>query len=191
MSKRSCDIIPVERSGKHVHLSRADIDVLFGKGFQLVPMRELSQRGQFASTSTVVINGTNGKSLVMRVVGPERDESQIELAKSDAIKLGLGAKIRSSGDHRDTASAVISRPGQDLVVMAPAIVPARHLHVPTGHPILERIGQRDRVAVEGVGDRGYVMFMVEVKVSDDGGLAVHLDDDEYNAFGVTTVTLKG
>ncbi|MCK5826494.1 MAG: phosphate propanoyltransferase [Desulfuromusa sp.] len=173
--------IPVELSARHVHLSAADVQKLFGK--ELTPVRELSQPGQFLSKERVRLIGPDGTLDNIAVLGPAREKTQVEISMSDARGLGLTPPIRQSGDTAGSAGLQIATELDNLTLEEGLIIAARHLHM---HPDdASRLGVKDKDLVRiRVGDiRAMVFEEVLVRVNENYRLAMHIDFDEGNACG--------
>jgi len=174
--------IVVGVSNRHVHLSKEDLEVLFGKGYQLTPVKDLRQPGQFAAKETVTIVGPKGAIENVRVLGPIRKETQVEISRTDAFKLGLNPPVRDSGDLDGTPGIVIVGPAGVVVKNRGVILAKRHIHM---HPKdAQHYGVKDkdivRVIVEK-GERRLIFDDVLVRVREDFALEFHVDTDEANA----------
>lgn len=175
--------ILVEVSARHIHLSREDIDILFGKDYQLQKERDLSQGDDFAAKEKLTVK-TDKASLSLRVVGKERQESQIELSRTDAINLGVGdLPLRTSG-HLDGVPKleVVGPQGKTSVS---AIVACRHLHLSPDVALEADLRDGDKTVVKIEGERKTIFENVVVRVQNDYTPACHLDTDEGNACGLT------
>ncbi|HBT46881.1 MAG TPA: phosphate propanoyltransferase [Peptococcaceae bacterium] len=164
-----------------MHVSRADLEFLFGPGYRLKPYRELSQPGEYAAEETVTIVGPRGVIEGMRLLGPPREHSQIELAVTDTYRLGIKAPVRESGDLEGTPGIAVVGPRGALNLPRGVIVAARHIHM--GEADAVRWGLRDghRVRVLVSGERGLILHNVIIRVSPAARLELHLDTDEANA----------
>lgn len=181
MTKKEPGIV-VGVSNRHVHLSKEDLEVLFGKGYQLTPVKDLRQPGQFAAKETVTIVGPKGAIENVRVLGPIRKETQVEISRTDAFKLGLNPPVRDSGDLDGTPGIVIVGPAGVVVKNRGVILAKRHIHM---HPKdAQHYGVKDkdivRVIVEK-GERRLIFDDVLVRVREDFALEFHVDTDEANA----------
>lgn len=173
--------IPVGVSNRHVHLSHDDLIKLFGKDAQLTKFRDLSQPGQFASEQKVTLVGPGGAIENVRVLGPTRNKTQVEISVSDCFKLGVQAPIRDSGDLKGSAKITLVGPVGSVTINEGCIIAARHIHM---HPDdAKRFGVKngDRVNVKVSGPRGVVFYEVLVRVSKNFRLEMHVDIDEANA----------
>ena len=173
--------VPVEASGRHVHVTREQALALFGH--PLTPRRPLSQPGQYLAEERVKVVGPKGELTNVAVLGPERPEGQVEISLTDGKTLGIEPPIRQSGDVADTPGAVLEGPLGRVRLNNGVIAAQRHIHL---HPRdAENFGVRDKQIVElRVYSRRPVIFAdVLVRVREDFAAAVHLDYDEANACG--------
>lgn len=174
--------IVVGVSNRHVHLSREDVEILFGKDYQLTPIKELGQPGQFACQETVTIVGPKGSIENVRVLGPERKETQVEISLTDAYKLGLNPPVRDSGDLEGTPGITIIGPKGQVTKDRGVIIAKRHIHMHTSDA--EKFGVKDKDIVKVIvekGDRKLIFDDVLIRVSDKFALEFHVDTDEANA----------
>lgn len=176
--------IPAGVSNRHVHLSQRDLVQLFGADVKLTKMKELSQPGQFACEEKVRLAGPSGVIEGVRVLGPVRDRTQVEISAADGFKLGVKAPLRESGDLGGSAPVVLIGPAGIVSLPEGMIVAARHLHMPP--EAAARFGVRDksRVYVRAGGERGMIFAEVVVRVSPSYRLEFHVDLDEANAAGL-------
>lgn len=181
MPKKEPGIV-VGVSNRHVHLSKEDLEVLFGKGYQLTPVKDLRQPGQFAAKETVTIVGPKGAIENVRVLGPIRKETQVEISRTDAFKLGLNPPVRDSGDLDGTPGIVIVGPAGVVVKNKGVILAKRHIHM---HPKdAQHYGVKDKDIVKVIvekGERRLIFDDVLVRVREDFALEFHVDTDEANA----------
>lgn len=173
--------IPISASVRHVHLCRQDVETLFGAGHQLTPAKALSQPGQFACEETVTVCGPKGRLEHVRVLGPERRETQLEISRTDEFKLGVDAPIRASGQLEGTPGIRLEGPAGIVELEKGVIQAARHIHMTPADA--ERLGVEDRqwVMVRVGGERGIIFDDVLVRVKESYVLDMHLDTDEANA----------
>ena len=176
--------IPVALSNRHCHLSRADIEALFGPGAELHPQKPLSQPGQFAAQETVEVVGPKGSIPGVRVLGPARGDSQVELSITDGFVLGVPLPVRVSGDVQGTAGGHLIGPCGAVRLHQGLIVAARHIHVEPAHAAGAGLVDQQRVAVRALGKRGLIFEEVVVRISDKFKTEMHLDTDEGNAAAV-------
>ncbi|MBI2054029.1 MAG: phosphate propanoyltransferase [Candidatus Staskawiczbacteria bacterium] len=176
--------IPIETSGRHVHLAKKDLEKLFGKGHELKKMKKLFQPSDFAARETVDIEGENGRILKLRVIGPVRSRTQVELSKTDAIYLGITAPVRESGNIKETPGAVLRGPENKIRIKEGIINSQRHIHCSFARA--KKLGLKDRmmVSVETDGPVAVTFHNVLVRLGENYRLCVHLDTDEGNAAGI-------
>ncbi|MCL2421278.1 MAG: PduL/EutD family phosphate acyltransferase, partial [Defluviitaleaceae bacterium] len=152
--------VPVGVSARHIHLSRTHVDILFGKGYRLTRKKEL-MGGHYAANETVTIAGT-GTIEHVRVLGPERKQTQVEISATDSIKLGVKPPVRESGDLAGSASVAVIGPKGAVYLEVGCIIAARHIHMPPG--AVEGLKDGDVVSVRVQGSRGLVFDHVKVRV---------------------------
>ncbi|WP_352398198.1 phosphate propanoyltransferase [[Clostridium] aminophilum] len=173
--------IPIGVSNRHVHVSREDLDILYGKGYELTKKSDLGQPGQFAAEETVTVRGPKGEFKGVRILGPIRPESQVEISLADGFKLGVRAPITESGHLDGTPGLTLIGPKGTVEMPQGTIVALRHIHMTPADA--ERMGVKDKdiVDVETFGEREGVLGNVLVRVSDKFALEMHVDMDEANA----------
>jgi propanediol utilization protein len=176
--------IRVGVSNRHIHLSEADKAVLFGGDYKLTKLRDLSQPGQFVCGETVTLKGPKGAIGKVRVLGPERKQTQAEISQSDSIKLGVNAPLRESGDLADSAPITVIGPKGLLELGEGAIIALRHVHMSVSEA--KQFGVRDGqvVSVKAHTPRGGTLDNVLVRSGDAHSLELHIDTDEANALGI-------
>jgi len=178
------DKIPIEVSARHVHLSKNDLEKLFGSDYELKVFKQLTQPSDFAAKETVDIS-VGGKTIKsVRVVGPLRQKTQIEISKTDSFSLGVNPPIRLSGDLDESLGVKLIGPKGEVDLSEGLIVAKRHLHCATSEASELGIKNGDRVSVEVNSTRPVVFNEVLVRVRDDYSLCLHLDTDEGNAAGL-------
>ena len=171
----------VEGSARHAHLKREDVETLFGKGFTLSRVRELSQPGEFLTEEKVVLVGPKGKIERVSVLGPERKISQVEISLTDARTLGVKAPIRLSGDIAGSSPIRLEGPAGSVDLSEGCVVAKRHLHVTPDDAVKLGIAGRETIQVQTEGERGLIFGEISVRVSENFSTAVHIDYDEMNA----------
>lgn len=176
--------VPVGLSNRHLHVSKEHLEKLFGPGYELTEFKVLSQPGQYACEEKVDIVGPKGTLNGVRILGPVRKETQVEVLVADAYKLGLKVPVRDSGDLEGTPGVKLVGPKGEVDLDYGVIVAARHIHM---HPDdAKAFGvedfQRVKVRVEGM--RGLVFENVLIRVSPTYALDMHLDTEEGNAAGI-------
>lgn len=174
-------LIPVGISNRHVHLSRMDIDRLFGEGYQLTVLKQLSQIGQFAAKETVNVVGKRGVIEKVRVVGPARTETQIELSRTDCVKIGVEPVIRDSGELDDTPGVILIGPKGPIILDKGCIAPRAHIHLDPERAELLNLKDKDKVSMLIKGIKVVCYHDVLVRVSDTAVTEFHIDTDEANA----------
>lgn len=173
--------VPVGLSNRHIHLSQEHIDVLFGNGYELKKFKDLSQPGQYACEEKVDIVGKKGTLKGVRVLGPARPETQIEISLSDARTLGIDVPVKDSGDLDGSPGAKIIGPNGEVDIENGVIAAARHIHMHSTDAEKAGVKDKDEVSVIVGGKRGVIFNNVLVRVSDKYALEMHLDLDEGNA----------
>ena len=178
--------IPVEISAHHVHLSQGDVEKLFGPGHQLTPMHELSQPGQFACEEQVHLVGPKGRIAKVRVLGPTRKETQVEIAMTEQFKLGVQPPIRQSGDLTGTPGVTLEGPYGSTVIERGVICAQRHIHMTPEDAMRFHVRDNYVVRVRIEGERQLIFGDVVVRVNPGFRLAMHIDTDEGNAGNIQT-----
>ena len=177
--------IPVGISNRHIHLSREHVDILFGKGYELTKMKDLSQPGQFACKEQLTIVGPSMRAIEgVRVLGPERKKSQVEISRTDSFVLKVKPPVRESGDIAGSAPVTIIGPKGIVTLSEGCIIANRHIHMSIDEGA--RFGVRDGeyVDVELAGERRSLFYDVQIRVQKDFRLEMHIDTDDANAAGV-------
>jgi putative phosphotransacetylase len=173
--------VPIAVSNRHIHLSKEHVERLFGRNYQLNKWKDLSQPGQFASKETVTLIGPKGKLEKVRVLGPARGDTQIEISLFDGYTLGINPPIRDSGDIDGTPSVIIQGPRGQLKVDQGLICAARHIHMNPDDAAHFQVNNGQRVQVKVTGQRGVIFDNVLIRVSPKYKLEMHIDVDEANA----------
>ena len=177
--------LTVHASARHMHLSRVDLEELFGPGYELTADRPLFQEGNFAAKETVTLVGPRSRLISnLRVLGPLRSQSQVELAFTDAISLGLDIPIRLSGDIAGTPGAHIMGPRGVIKLKEGVIRAAIHVHMNPGEAAHFGVKQGDLMKLRVGGAAGITFNRVHVRVDERSKLNVHMDTDEANACGL-------
>lgn len=186
VSDKEEDNIPVGISNRHIHLSQADLEACFGLGYELTPIKDLSQPGQYACKETMTICGPKGAIEKVRILGPVRKATQIELLSADNFKLGVKAPVRLSGELKNSAPLTIIGPKGSVGLAEGAIVAQRHIHMNAEDA--ERLGVHDGeiVSIETEGCRGGVYRNVIIRANNTSALDCHIDTEEANAMGITS-----
>ena len=186
--KNDTDYIPVGISNRHTHLSQADLNALFGEGYQLAKMKDLSQTGQYACKETVTICGPNGAIEKVRILGPVRDMTQVEILQGDCYKLGVTTEPRLSGDLKQTRGITIVGPKGSVQVPEGLIVAQRHIHMLPEEAEHYGVHDGQMVSIEIDGPRGGIYKNVAIRVTNKSALELHIDTEEANAMNVSSAT---
>jgi putative phosphotransacetylase len=189
MARRGLYYLPIAVSARHIHLSRADFETLFGKGKVMSRFRELSQPGQFAAEQTVDLLGPKGSFAKVRVLGPERMRSQVEISISDSFTLGVAPFIRMSGDIAGTPGCLLKGPAGTIELKEGVIAAARHVHMSLAQAAAYGVKDGDLVAVKTLPPREGIIGGIVVRCGEGHDLEVHLDTDEANGNGILCGTI--
>lgn len=176
--------VPVTSSGRHVHLSQPDLNSLFGEGYRLTKLRDLLQPGQYACNETVVLKGPKG-SLRLRIVGPTRKETQVELSQTDCFQLGIPPILRMSGDTAGTPGGVLANGEKSLSIPSGILVAARHLHMSPHEAAAYQLKDGDLITLQSEGQRAAALENLVVRCGESHRMEAHIDRDEANACGIT------
>lgn len=179
-------LVPIGVSARHIHLTQEHIEILFGSGYQLTKKKEL-MGGQYASNETVTIVGLKLRAIEnVRILGPARSKSQVEISATDAIKLGVKAPIRESGNIKGSAPIAVVGPKGVIYLEEGCIIAKRHIHMPPKDAQAAGVQDGDVVSVKVENERGTVFNNVQIRVDDSFTLEMHIDTDEANAAGIST-----
>lgn len=178
--------VPVGVSARHIHLTEEHIAILFGPGHELHVLKPLSQPGQFAAEETVAVIGPKGRFDKVRILGPARKASQLEISRTDSFQLGVRPPVRESGSIDNTPGITVMGPAGEVVLERGVIVAARHIHFHTKEAAEWGIEDKQLLRVRVQGERPLVFEDVIARVSDQFALDMHIDTDEANASGVAT-----
>lgn len=176
--------VPIGVSARHIHLSNEHIEALFGLNYELQKFKDLSQPGQFAAAETVRVVGPKGSVLNVRILGPARSRTQLEISMSDSMTLGMNCPVRQSGDLDGSPGFKLIGPLGELEVKEGAIVAVRHIHFHTKEAEQWGIRNQQLLKVKVNGTRSLIFEEVIAKVSDRYALDMHIDTDEANAAGI-------
>lgn len=172
--------VPVEVSARHVHLSQKDFEKLFGKSAKLIPIKKLSQPGEFASKETITIISGKNKIENVRVLGPTRKNSQLEISRTDAFKLKINPPLRISGNIKGAPK--IKAKGKKGTAEIPTIIAKRHLHISSQQAKKFKLKNKQIIKIKIKGKRALIFD--EVVVRNKGYLSFQIDTDEANAAGI-------
>ena len=178
--------IPVGVSVRHVHLSRADTDALFGAGYELTRKRDVTQPGQFVTRETVDLVGPKGEIRNVAIIAPLRKQTQVELARTDAFTLGVSPPLRESGKLDGTPGITLRGPAGTLAIASGVIVAHRHVHMSPEQAKAYGVADQSMIEVRIDGDREMTMGDVIVRINPEYTLDLHIDTDEANAAGLTS-----
>ncbi len=177
--------IPVGISNRHIHLSKQDLETLFGKGYELTPIKDLSQPGQYACKETLTLIGPSMRPIEnVRVLGPVRKASQVEISLTDSFVLKVKPPVRESGDIAGSAPVTIVGPKGIVELKEGCIIANRHIHMHTSDAVKYGVKDGDYIDVDALqGTRKTRWYGVQVRVRDDFALEMHVDTDDANAVG--------
>lgn len=173
--------ISVGVSNRHVHLTKEDLEILFGEGYELTKKTDVNQPLQYASVETVTIKTNKDEINNVRILGPVRTYTQVEISKTDAYKLGINPPLSDSGDLLDSEQITIIGPKSSITKKC-CILVRRHIHITNEDKI--KYNLPDIVKVKVNGNRGGILDEVYVKVSNEAYFELHIDTDEANAFNL-------
>ncbi|MDD3659799.1 MAG: phosphate propanoyltransferase [Lachnospiraceae bacterium] len=179
-------LVPVGVSARHIHLTQTDVETLFGEGYQLTKKKEL-MGGQFASNETVTIVGLKLRAIEnVRILGPVRKASQIEISATDGLKLGVKAPVRESGDIKGSAPMAVVGPKGVIYLKEGCIIAKRHIHMSPQDAKMAGVTNGQTVSVRSNNERGSIFDQVTVRVDPSYTLEMHIDTDEANAASIKT-----
>ena len=179
-------VVPIGVSARHIHLTQEHVEVLFGKGYQLTKKKDL-MGGQFASNECVTIVGLKLRAIEnVRVLGPVRKQSQVEISATDAIKLGIKDPVRESGNLTGSAPIAVVGPKGVLYLEEGCIIAKRHIHMAPADAAAAGVHDGDIVSVKADNERGTIFNEVLIRVNDSYTLEMHIDTDEANAAKIAT-----
>jgi propanediol utilization protein len=173
--------VPVGVSNRHIHLSQQDLETLFGAGYELTVRNDLSQTGQFAAEETVAIEGPKSSMAKIRILGPTRKETQIEISRTDSFALGLTPPVRDSGFLEGSPGLTLVGPNGKVDLDKGVIIAQRHIHMTETDAESFGVKDKEMVSVRVGGERGVTFDHVLVRVRNDFVLEMHIDTDEANA----------
>ena len=176
--------IPVGISNRHIHLEEKHIDILFGDHYKLTKLKDLSQPGQYACKEVVTICGPKGAIEKVRVLGPKRKETQVEVSVGDTRALGIKSVVRLSGKLEGSESLTIVGPKGSVYLKSGVIVAQRHIHMNKSDAINLDVENKEFVSIEIDGLRGGILNNVNIRIDDEFSLECHLDVEEANAMGI-------
>ena len=179
-------VVPVGVSARHIHQTQEQVEALFGEGYQLTKKKGL-MGGQFASNETVTIVGLKLRAIEnVRILGPVRSKSQVEISATDALRLGVKAPIRESGNIAGSAAIAVVGPKGAIYLNEGCIVAKRHIHMAPQDAMAAGVHDGDIVSVKADNERGTTFNNVQIRVDDSFTLEMHIDTDEANAAKIAT-----
>lgn len=176
--------VPVGLSNKHLHLSEEHLARLFGEGYALKILKPLSQPGQYAAEETVAVEGPKGRFDRVRVLGPTRPETQVEISITDSFELGVKPPVRNSGDIEGSAGCKLIGPKGEVVLDQGVIVAARHIHMTLADASDFGLVDKQLIKVKTEGPRSLIFENVLIRAKESYATEMHLDLDEGNAGGI-------
>lgn len=176
--------VPVGVSARHIHLEKDHLKILFGEDYQLTQLKPLSQPGQYAAEETVEIKGPKGSIQKVRILGPVRPQTQVEISATDARKLGITAPVRTSGNLKGTPGITIIGPKGEITVSEGVIIADRHIHMTPDDARIYGVADGQKVKLLVDGEKGGVLHNVTIRVSDKYALDCHIDTDDASAFQI-------
>ena len=177
--------VPVGVSNRHIHLTKADLETLYGKGYELTPLKDLSQPGQYACKETLTIVGPSLRPIEnVRVLGPLRSKSQVEISMTDSYVLKVKPPVRESGNLTGSAPIRIVGPKGIVELKEGCIIANRHIHMSPEDAKAFGVKDCDTVTVDVEGTRRTRWYDVQVRVHKDFRLEMHVDTDDANAVGI-------
>ena len=185
-NQREGFVVPIGVSARHVHLSQEDVYTLFGEGYVLTKKKEL-MGGQYAANELVTIVGLKLRAIEnVRILGPVRKASQVEISATDAIKLGVNPPVRESGDLKGSSTIAIVGPKGVIYLKEGLIIAKRHIHMSPKDAIDAGVKNMDVVSVQVENERGTIFNNVSIRVDESFTLEMHIDTDEANAAKIRT-----
>jgi len=182
--KRAKSSVIANVSARHLHICISDLEKLFGKDYKLTKDRDLMQPGEFASKESVTIKGPKGEIKKVRVLGPVRKATQVEISKTDSFMLGISVPVRISGDTKNSAPITLIGPNGLIEIKEGCIIAKRHVHMTPADAEFFQLKDGETIRVKIDGERGLVFDNVVARVRQDMTLEFHVDTDEANAAGI-------
>lgn len=179
-------MVPVGVSARHIHLTQEHVEALFGEGHHLTQKKEL-MGGQFAANETVTVVGLKLRAIEnVRVLGPVRKQTQVEISATDAVRLGVSAPVRESGKVDGSAPIAVVGPKGAIYLEEGCIIAMRHIHMSPRDAAAAGVHDGDIVSVIADNERGTIFNHVKIRVDDSFTLEMHIDTDEANAAKIAT-----
>ncbi|MDP4160138.1 MAG: phosphate propanoyltransferase [Bacillota bacterium] len=186
--KKDVNTIPVGISNRHIHLSQADLETLFGAGYQLTKTKDLSQPMQYACKETLTIAGPKGAIEKVRILGPARSESQVEILQADCFKLGITAPVRLSGDLQGTPGITLIGPKGSIFLSKGLLIAQRHIHMTLEDAKQFGVSDGGKVTIQIDGLRGGTYSNVVIRANNTSSLEFHIDMEEANAMHLASTS---
>lgn len=180
--------IPVGISNRHIHLSQADLDTLFGVGYQLTKIKDLSQPRQYACKETLTIAGPKGAIEKVRILGPARSQTQVEILQADCFKLGITAPVKMSGDLQGTPGITLIGTKGSILLSQGVIIAQRHIHMTLEEAKHLGVADGEQVTIQIDGLRGGTYSNVAIRANNTSALECHIDTEEANAMNLTATS---
>jgi propanediol utilization protein len=178
-------LVPIHVSARHLHITEADMETLFGPGYRLTKLRDLGQPGEFAANETVAVMGPKRRTIDnVRILGPHRNITQVELSYTDGIYLGIDLPHRLSGDIQGSAAILLVGPEGILDLKQGAIRAQRHIHIHPEQAEKWQLRQGQKVSVQTRGPMKVTFNNVVIRTGENLNLGMHIDTDEANAAGI-------
>jgi len=174
-------LVPIGISNRHIHISQEDLEKLFGKNYELTNIKNLVQTGEFAAEETLTIKGPKDNLEKVRILGPTRPATQVEISQTDSFKLGINVPVRQSGQVEGTPGCILVGPKGEVEIKEGVIVADRHIHMSPDDAQKFNVKDGDRVSVHIDGARELTFHNVLVRVKSSFVLEFHIDTDEANA----------
>ncbi len=185
-SEKNSSEIPVGVSNRHIHLSQKDLESLFGKNYQLTKFKDLSQPGQYACKETITICGPKGAIEKVRILGPTRSKTQVEVLMGDCIKLGAVPHVKLSGDLNRTSGVTLIGPKGSVQIEEGLVVAQRHIHMTPEDAKNLGVHDGEIVSIKFEDLRGGIYSNVAIRANDASKLECHIDIEEANAMGINS-----
>ena len=177
--------VPLGISNRHIHLSQQDLETLFGAGYELTKTKDLVQPGQFACKETLTVCGPKGAIEKVRVLGPVRKQTQVEILAGDTFKLGVKGEVRMSGVLGGTPGVTLTGPKGSVQIPEGVIIAQRHVHMSSEDAVKFGVADGEIVDLECEGTRAGLLHDVVIRANGNSKLECHLDTEEANALGLT------
>jgi len=187
--KKDDNSIPVGISNRHIHLSQADLETLFGAGYQLTKTKDLSQPMQYACKETLIIAGPKGAIEKVRILGPVRSQSQVEILQADCFKLGITAPVRLSGDLQGTPGITLIGPKGSILLSKGLVIAQRHIHMTLEDAKNFCVTDGEKVTIQIDGLRGGTYSNVVIRANNTSALEFHIDTEEANAMQLASARI--